>query len=186
MTILVGLLGAARAGKSTIASHLVEHYGAKKYSLADPLKDMVRNAFDLTEAQVRGSQASKEAIDPRYNVSPRFLMQRIGTEGGRKTFGANFWIDRCFEKIRAEAPALAVIDDVRFINESAAISARDGYVLRVESPGLETAMGAAHASESEWLEASYDYRIKPYARGLEDLLLLADAACEHFNIRRTR
>ena len=98
--VILGLMGAAGSGKSTAAKYLVERYGAQRFSFADPLKDMVKAAFDLTEAQVRGTQAEKEAIDPRYNVSPRWLLQRIGTEGCRNTFGKNFWTERTLERIR--------------------------------------------------------------------------------------
>src|SRR5690349_10218769 len=91
MTRIIGLLGGAGAGKSTIASYLVEKYGAKRYRLAGLLKEIARRTLDLTVEQVDGTQAQKEAVDERYGFSPRWFLQRLGTEGVRATLGQDFW-----------------------------------------------------------------------------------------------
>lgn len=190
MTTIIGLMGPAGAGKSAAAAFLVDRYGARRYSLADPLKDMVKAAFDLTEAQVRGTQADKEAVDPRYGVSPRWLLQRIGTEGCRATFGADFWTRRLLERIARDAPEVAVVEDVRFINEADAIKAVDetatgayarGVVWRLHPVGSSTSVDpGTHASETEWLRAPADVEVVPRERGLEllyTMLRTAAASC---------
>ena len=170
MTRIIAIMGPAGSGKSTAAEYLVERYGARRYSFARPLKELVRRAFDLNEAQVYGSQADKEAIDPRYNHSPRWLLQRIGTEGGRAVFGESFWTDQALNLIRDEAPALAVIDDCRFVSEARAVLARPrGEVWRLQcASGAQSDDAGTHASEREWRDAPATRDIvAPY--GLENL-----------------
>lgn len=169
MTRIVGLLGAAGAGKSLIASHLETKYGAVRYTLAKPLKQMVQRAFDLTDEQVYGTQAQKEAIDPRYNVSPRWLLQHIGTEGIRGTFGPDFWVDYLLDRVRKESPKLAVVDDVRFINESAKLMDAGASIWKIIRHNGQ----GAHASEQEWRVA--DHTIVIYNDGtVQDLLTMID------------
>jgi hypothetical protein len=155
VTRIIAIMGPAGSGKSTAAEYLVERYGAVRYSFARPLKELVRRAFDLTEAQVYGSQADKEAIDPRYGHSPRWLLQRIGTEGGRAVFGESFWTDQALNLIRDEGPALAVIDDCRFVSEARAVLARPrGEVWRLQcASGAQSSDAGTHASEREWRDA---------------------------------
>lgn len=192
MTVIVALMGPAGSGKSSVGQYLVEHYGAKSYSFATPLKEMVKRAFDLTNEQVYGTQEQKEAIDPRYNHSARWLLQRIGTEGCRKTFGDDFWTKQTLEQIRRDAPDLAVIEDCRFVNEANAVrnftfyhpleTCTSGLVWRLDTPDRETSADATHASESEWLTAPFDHLIKPTARGLETLFKLVEEAATHYRI----
>ena len=199
MTVIIGLMGPAGAGKSSVADYLVEKYGAKRYSFAGPLKQFAMNALGFAHEQCWGTQAQKEAPDPRYGgKSARWFLQRLGTEGGRKTFGEDFWTRMCLEQIKRDAHPLAVIDDARFINEAEAIRTvdgrlpsastanRQGYVWRLESPDREAEADATHASEREWAEAPYDYLIKPLERGLPQLFTLVDDACGHFRLWKTR
>lgn len=162
---IVGVLGPAGAGKTVCANWLVEKYGARHYSFAHPLKKIVRQAFDLTKAQVWGSQNEKEKIDPRYGVSSRWLLQRIGTEGIRNTLGVDFWWKLCMEQILKEGPNIAVIDDFRFENEvNGFLALNEGcdpkyptvHIWRIESDrARDTQADASHQSEAEWSKCTY-------------------------------
>jgi len=194
MTILIGLLGPAGSGKSTVSEYLVKHYGAERYSLAGPLKEIAKNTFDFSYEQLYGTQEQKEAIDPRYNFSPRWLLQRLGTEGLRNVFGKDVWIDLLLKRIQEEKPNLAVCDDVRFYNESkrlrycvteyneTACNLGRGLVWRLECPWRISKADATHASEAEWSKCEYDYLLSPSQYGVHHLLKLVDEACKHYNI----
>lgn len=183
MTVLIGLLGPAGSGKSSVAQHLCDRYGAKRYSFAKQLKELARLTLDFSDAQVFGTQQEKETVDTRYGFSPRWFLQRLGTEGCRKIFGPNVWVEACFRQIGLDAPEVAVIDDVRFSNEARQIReagwVRDGHVIRLlPPPGRETTeVHSTHASEVEWREANVDFEVAPVDRGLPELYRLVDDVC---------
>lgn len=175
MTMIIALTGPAGAGKSTAAAHLAARYGAMRYSLAYPLKEIARRALDFTHAQVYGDQATKDATDPRYGFSPRWFLQRLGTEGIRAVLGADFWTRHALGRIAADAPECAVIDDCRFVNEADAIRAAGGAVIRLHPPRDEAAAAEdTHASEQQWRQIVADYEIRPSRRGVDALRTLVD------------
>lgn len=194
MTVTIGLLGPAGAGKSSVAKYLEERYGARRYSLATPLKDIAQRTLGFTDDQLYGTQEQKEAVDPRYGFSCRWFLQRLGTEGCRAVLDANVWTDACLRRIMAERPDVAVIEDVRFRNEANAVMTAPsvGYVWRLVPPADEDAAArvdgaGVHASELEWMTASADLEVRPLKRGLDELFaLVEDAArsCHLFPLRR--
>lgn len=122
---IIGLLGRAGSGKSTVAAYLKQEYGAKVFSFATPVKLLAGELFGFNTDQLFGSQADKEATDPRYGFSPREAMVRLGS-GGRTYLGENVWVDACFKMISDHSKQnpeqrLYVIEDVRFDNEARAI-----------------------------------------------------------------
>ena len=184
---IIGLLGAAASGKSEAANHLVSKYGAVRYSFAGPLKEIVRRSFDLSDVQVYGTQVSKEAVDDRYNVSPRWLLQRIGTEGIRNVFGEDFWWEYLMGQILSDQPELAVIDDFRFVNETEGfLTLNDGVlgtrvvdIWRMEPPAnaeMTSSADPGHQSEAEWMKCPHTVLVKPKVWGLVEFFDELDRA----------
>jgi hypothetical protein len=183
-TTVIALCGPAGCGKSTVANYLVEKYGAQRYGFATPLKEMVKKALDFTDEQVYGAQEQKEAVDPRYGHSPRWFLQRIGTDGCRATFGEHFWTDQCISMIFRQSPRLAVIEDCRFTNEANAVTRLDhGFVWRLHPVGdaetVQRAIAAGvHPSEAEWATLDASLELQPTERGIPTLLALVGKAME--------
>lgn len=191
LPVVIGLCGPAGSGKSTVASYLVEKYGAQKHSFTGPLKEMVKRALSFTDEQVYGTQEQKEAIDPRYGHSARWFLQRIGTEGCRAVFGEDFWTRQCIEGIVRQNQALSVIEDLRFTNEADAVlldSRVNGHVLRLfpvdDGASYSNRVNAGvHASEEQWRDCGPCIDVRPRRRGVEELLALVDNAMDMIPVR---
>ena len=77
--LIVAFLAKAGSGKTTAAEHLIEKYqDVERISFAGPLKIMAQALFKFSEAQLYGDQ--KEVIDPRYDATPRQLLQLLGAK----------------------------------------------------------------------------------------------------------
>ncbi len=157
MNRLIGLAGLAGSGKSTAAKCLVEQYRFERYRMAGPLKAMARS-FGLTAQQIDGDQ-KEVPIEWLDGVTPRHIMQTLGTEWGRNLIHRDLWT-RIAErniKVHLEAPKSdgifpgsdVVIDDIRFENEVEMIHRLGGKVYRIvgRPPSLFTV--AQHISEAQ-------------------------------------
>ena len=149
---IIGLAGRKGSGKTTAARALADHAATlvAPLNFADPLKRMLR--VFLTAEQTDGDQ-KEQPIDWLDGVTPRRLMQTLGTEWGRDTVHPDFWI-RLWERQAADLlswpNAVVVVADVRFPNEVAAVRRLGGKVI-----WIDRAVAAAdqHVSERQ-LEAT--------------------------------
>lgn len=164
MSKLIGIYSPrAQSGKSTITRTLVEARGFTVLKFAAPLKDMVRGllgsmGFDreATERMVEGDL--KEQIVPGFKtVTPRHLMQTLGTDWGREAVDADLWTKVVVEKIKRLGDADIVIDDLRFPNEYDALDSLGGTLVRVERPGAELVGSPRYEGLLE--ERSFDVEI---------------------------
>lgn len=154
--VVIGLLGRAGSGKSTSAMYLENKYGAKRYSFAAPVKELAKRLWDFSDEQLYGTQEQKEAIDPRWGISPRTAMIRLGDEA-RNVVDNLIWVNACFNKILRDAPKIAVIEDTRYPNEVAAIKLHtqfDGKVIKLEYANRKSAVDPNAPSERSVDEAN--------------------------------
>lgn len=132
---IIGVLGIAGSGKTIVAKHLTEQYGYARSRFAEPLKLMLKHGLGLTDEEVDGD-LKMTPMERFGNVTPRYMMQTLGTEWGRRCVYKNIWVDAW----RAHADAAEgplVVDDVRFPNEAATIRQMGGVIWRVYRPGVE-------------------------------------------------
>lgn len=144
--MIIGICGAAGAGKDTIAMRLVEAHGYRRIAFADPLYEMLEAMTGLPAEQMRGRDAKEREID-WLGKSPRQLLQSLGTEWGRKHVSDDVWVRLTMRK--ASQSPLVAIPDVRFDNEAEAVRAAGGQVWSVARPGVTclSASTARHSSE---------------------------------------
>ena len=129
--MLVGIAGRKGVGKDTVADYLVQHHGYVRKSFADPIKTTVVDLFRLEPHQMEGDE--KEAIDPRHNLSPRQMMQLVGTDMFRRMVRDSFWTDYFTEWfLRQPDGTRVVVPDVRFQNEVDVIKSLGGIVIRID------------------------------------------------------
>lgn len=149
--MLIGIVGIAGSGKTLVAKHLVERHGYTRMRFADPLKRMLRDGLGLSDEEVDGDL--KMTPNPVFSgKTPRYLMQTLGTEWGRKRVSNDIWVN-IWKRDAALAGPLVVVDDVRFPNEADAIRSLGGVIWRVYRPGLVT---GAHWSERAQAEITED------------------------------
>ena len=153
--MIIGLSGKKGSGKDTCADYLVEKYHFIKISFADTLKDVCQLIFQLSPDQLYGDK--KELVDERWGVSPRLIMQFVGTGLFRNQMsqlipgiGKEFWIKVLQEKIKklliGNPYANIIIPDCRFINEITFVKNMGGTVFRVNR---ESNSNDSHESENE-------------------------------------
>lgn len=173
-TLLIGLTGRARCGKSTAAQHLVNTYRLEHYAFADPLRDGLMAIFNLEPTNFEDS--NKEQPLNWLNHSPRQLMQSLGTEWARNTVHPDVWIRIAEQNIDYMTLALTdvigvVVSDVRFDNEAEFIRNRGGTVIHIrrqDTPGVNP-----HISEAG-IAVHQDDLILPNNSTISDFLRSLD------------
>ena len=144
---IIGLAGYAGAGKTLAADILRAKYRYRRLSFAGALKAAVKQIYDLSNEQLYGGD--KDRVDERYNITPRVILQRFGTEVCREIY-PDTWVDALERQLKLdpqnEDAYWYVIDDVRFPNEVEAIRRWGGVVWKIvgrEGEGVE----GSHISE---------------------------------------
>ena len=149
--MIIGLGYQARAGKDTVAAHLVNKYNFVQESFAFPLKEYIgRQICGFNDKQLYG--AWKETVDQEWGMTPRQMLQLIGTDALRKVVHDGFWVipmkRKLKEHIRNERHI--VISDVRFLNEIKLIKSLGGKVVKLDRHNPDKISGfEKHSSETE-------------------------------------
>jgi hypothetical protein len=118
--MIIALCGKSGAGKDTAGDYLADKYGFQHEALAWPLKDACAILFNLDDAQLYGDM--KNVMDARWGITPRRIMQFVGTEMFRHklkelipNIGEDFWVDALHARLNKTHNY--VITDIRFNNE---------------------------------------------------------------------
>ena len=151
--MLIGLCGAAGAGKNAVAEILRAKHGYIHFGFADPIYKAVATITGLSEDDLRDRNQKERPIE-WLGKSPRQLLQTLGTEWGRQTVRDDLWIQiamrqaaKCEEYLRGRGGV--ALTDCRFENEAAAIKDRGGVIWRVERSAVCLAADTAqHSSEA--------------------------------------
>lgn len=167
--------GYARSGKDTIADRLCDVHGWERLAFADLLRECAKAlnpiiGYEMVELPMLGTdQVSylptenlityQEALerygyDKSKELFPEFrgVLQRLGTDVGRRLLDDNIWVDATLAK--CEKFTNYVFTDARFPNEAWAVMSRGGKVVRVERPGVGPAND--HPSETSLDDWDFD------------------------------
>lgn len=153
--LIVGITGPAGSGKSTAAGALVAD-GYQRLPLALPIKHMLRAGLGLTEEETDGQLKQVVLSRLGLTVTPRTLMQTLGTEWGRdidEHFWLKAWQARADKMIphTGQGRAMIVVDDVRFMNEALFLRSLGARIICIKGrPTVLRGSEQAHWSEIEW------------------------------------
>jgi hypothetical protein len=164
---IIGLLGFIGSGKDTVSDILVEDHGFIKESFAGSVKDAVSTIFgwdrSLLEGDTEESRNFRETPDAWWSdkfgapVTPRNILQLMGTESCRNVFHTDIWIFATQRRICIGKNY--VISDVRFPNEMHFIRSMGGKIIRV-----------SRGKDPEW----YYTALKQNTTHEDDLWILQD------------
>lgn len=112
---IIALCGKKGVGKDVVGNALkgIGYYGLQ---IAAPLKYGVMVMFGLTDEHVNGS-LKEVPCDALNGMTPRHVLQRIGTESVQNILGKDIWIKHTVERIKSLSCKRFVITDVRFPHE---------------------------------------------------------------------
>ena len=154
---IIGLLGTKHSGKDTAGSYLISKHQFMRYAFGDPVKDICKILFSLSDLQLT-EPSIKEIVDDRWGLSPRNMFQRIGTEFGQiglfklfpelktKIKYRELWTRLFEEWLKQQGDGNIVITDVRFKHEIECIKKYGGTIVKMNR---NTYKNDNHLSETE-------------------------------------
>lgn len=142
MSKIIGITGLKGSGKDTIGDIICKNDKSfVKMSFADTLKDVTAILMGWDRKLLQGdtveSREWREKADDYWSnvfgkmITPRIILQQLGTEVLRNNFLESIWVDSLKKKI-INSVKNVVITDVRFPNEIDTIKSLEGTIYRVE------------------------------------------------------
>ena len=158
--IIIGLTGVAGSGKDTVGYYLAEQFGFETMALADPLRMGLMAMLGIDESVLNDRQKKEEPIE-WLGVSPRRLLQTLGTEWGRDMIRKDLWIRlarRRLEVVLSRWRTIpgVVITDCRFDDEAEMVRGMGGTVIHLQGRGVNV---GDHVSEGGVRFVDGDYRV---------------------------
>lgn len=186
---LILISGKKRHGKDQVAEYLADNLRSRglqpvRWSYADPLKKAAQTIFLLSDDQITGL---KEIFDPRWQMTPREILQKLGTEVGRQIH-SDVWVLslvlRAKNYLATNPSGVILVPDTRFPNEIDVIKQHFQWVktIRVVRPGLPATPFDTHPSETSLDDRNDWSAVIRNASGLETLRKKVDELLEEWPI----
>jgi len=183
--MIIGVCGFQSSGKDTIADYLIREHNFIRLSFASVLKDIISIIFDWPRDKLEGltkeDRLWREQIDPWWsktleipNLTPRYIMQYIGTDLFKKHFHTDIWVKIIENKINNlynNNNQNIIISDCRFENEINMIRQLGGKIIQVHRDPPQwfykyrqgeypEEVELIHKSEKDWIRCHRDYDIQ--------------------------
>lgn len=180
MSNVIAICGAKRSGKDVLAKYIIEKYGFKKLSFAEPLKKAVKELFNFNDIQVGIDEENalgneKEIIDERWGISPRKALQFFGTEimqysidklipNTNRCFLADILLSHISDDKNGTTNNY-VISDLRFLHEynklKSSLKINSLIIVKISRPSINITEGICdiHISEKEYINIPHDVEI---------------------------
>jgi hypothetical protein len=153
---VIGIAGAKRTGKDTLAQFLVERHGYERHAFADPLKELALRDDRWVYVDPAGTAWRMSDVINQWGweiakdefPEVRRTLQFLGTEVVRSVKPSH-WIDLMdYLLLQANLDGRKiVVPDVRFENEASLIRQWGGTVVEIQRPSLRAPLDS-HVSEA--------------------------------------
>lgn len=207
MGTIIGIGGKLASGKDAISDHLVEKHGWVKLGMSDALAEALYildpqiETIDQHRVPRRlfgfiplGHKTVEKVGVVRYSTifdrlgyvkakevpEVRRLLQKLGTEVGRKIISESVWTDIVVRRAKEAAKTApgVIITGIRYPNELDMITDElEGELWWVVRPSLAKGSNAGHSSENSVHETDFDRTIRNDGT-LEDLYKKIDTIIE--------
>jgi len=151
---IIGLHGAARSGKNTVARYLAELISdtgliPEEASFADPIKQATAAMFSIPVEYLYDDDM-KDKVDPYWGMTYREMAQGVGNESSRLVFFSDIWVRNLEKRVLDNdgENKVMLITDIRFDNEAEWVLSNGGIVIRVRREEAEHKHHGSHASEA--------------------------------------
>ena len=187
--VLIGICGFQGVGKDTFANYLVSNYNFTKYSFASATKDVLGVMFGwdrkLLEGDTKESRVFRETSDLWWseklgipNLTPRKVLQMVGTDVFRKHFHDQIWILIIERKILSNPNTNIIVSDCRFPNEINLIKRLGGKIIHIHrncpqwfnkyKSGLDCEEALSlHVSDTAWIREHFDLELENSSKSTE-------------------
>ena len=151
---IIGIHGLAGSGKTLVSKYLESAHGYTPTKFAAPLKNMLAvllcstgiadetNFMDFLDGDLK-----EVPIELLGGVTPRKLMQTLGSEWGRDMIHEDLWVRTWFGGVTNFTDPLISVDDLRYENEAQTIRAMGGRIIHLYRTDLARDAGE-HPSEN--------------------------------------
>lgn len=182
--MIYGICGFQGAGKDTLAAILIQKHGFIKLAFASKVKDVAALVFSWDRKMLEGdtiaSRTWREQVDEEWSerlgktITPRLMLQKIGTESFRNVISEDIWIavlEFEIERLTKNDPNVnIVITDCRFPNEIDIIKKYNGKIIHIhrnlpywfevykEGTDVEETH-KMHASDLRWIRNDFDITV---------------------------
>lgn len=165
LPLIIGVNGLAGAGKDTISNMVLlslqdnHRIKGQTFAFADSLKQAASIIFNVP-LHYFYDRDLKEVKIPHWDMSPREMAQKLGTEACRRGIRDDIWIKSLESSIKTSETDIAFITDVRFDNEAEFVKSMGGIVVNIYRPDQKHIETSGHASEGGISDELTAFKIK--------------------------
>lgn len=146
--MLIGIAGKIGSGKDTVGEIIQRNIpGSEIKKFASPIKQIAGIILGEDPRKFEDRIYRTAPLGPQWGfLTPRKILQLLGTEAGRDIIHPDIWINATFANWNQDTDW--IITDVRFPNEAESIKKRGGVVVHVKRDVETPKKYAEHSSET--------------------------------------
>lgn len=133
LPLVIGLCGASKVGKTTLAVNYLKHHGFHPYSILEQVKDLAKSFKSLAKEDF-DDKSKNEPHRKLGGGTPTEFLNALSSLGNQFSQDKCFWLEQLYEKKLKLVPehSVCVIHDVQTREEAKHIRSLGGYLVLIE------------------------------------------------------